>query len=362
MMIKRNLESIQLLRAVAVLMVVFFHYRFDATAIIDNSKTIFFNGSIGVDLFFVISGFIIYHVTDNAKTGFGESISFIVKRLIRVSPPYFLMSFLVVYFGTGNFNSLVNSYLFVPSSNSPSPFYGYPSLVVGWSLNYEIYFYLASAIGICFLKKHKWAIVSSIMLLLIIPTALLNGNISLSSHANYGFDSAYFSMITNSIILDFILGVVCAYLVKKDNNITDRFVVSLSILSIVFFFTVYIGVFRSEHGPILWGLSSFMIVYSFVELEKREILYFPKSLVFIGNISFSVYLVHIPALLLSYYLFNNIYPLFNVQHKELYIFLCALAMTSIGSVLYYYLIERFLCEILRKSIFSALYLLNPTRL
>ncbi|EAA1744171.1 acyltransferase family protein [Escherichia coli] len=355
-MIKKNLESIQFLRAVAVLLVVLFHYRFDAESLIANSKIIFFNGSIGVDLFFVISGFIIYYVTDNNKKGIFESASFILKRVIRVLPPYLLISFIFVYFGNKDYIKLIQSISFIPLSNKEPPFYGYPSLVVGWSLNYEIYFYILAAIGIMFFGKCKWLVISTSIVSLIMVLALINGNISLSTSVDYNINSSYLSMATNSIILDFTLGVACGYLAKRDNKVSNTAVITLSIVSIAIFIMCLMGIFRSEHGPMFWGLSSFFLVLSFIELEKRSILYFPKILIVIGNMSFSIYLVHIPCLVLCYYLFNNIHPLFNLDNKPLLIFLSSLIATCISSFFYYHLVERYLCEYLRKSVFSALFI------
>ncbi|WP_279205121.1 acyltransferase family protein [Obesumbacterium proteus] len=350
---KKELQSIQFLRAIAVILVVLFHYRFDADVLISNSSVVFFNGSIGVDLFFVISGFIIYYVTDNSRHGISDSISFIVKRVIRVFPPYLLMSFIVVYFGSNDYLKLIHSLTFIPLSNTEAPFYGYPSLIVGWSLNYEIYFYILAAIGILFIGKNKWMFINPIMILLIIITALINGNISISSMESYNLDSTYLSMATNSIALDFTFGVACGYLAKKENNISNRKIITFSILSIAIFFMSLMGVFRSEHGPLFWGLSSFLLVLSFIELEKRNLFYFPVTMTKIGNMSFSIYLVHIPCLVLCYYVFNNIYPLFNLDNKPLYIFISSIALTSISSFVYYHLVERYLCESLRKSIFSV---------
>lgn len=344
--IKRNLDSIQFLRAVAVLLVVFFHYRFDLSYFITNSATLFFNGSIGVDLFFVISGFIIYFVTDNNKSGFNASISFIFKRVIRVIPPYFIMTMVFVYFGGYSIDNLMNSLLFLPSTTSEAPFYGYPSLVVGWSLNYEIYFYLAAFIGILAFKNKKWLFVTLGIMTIIITPAIVKGNLLLSSTFNYGIKSAYLSMITNSIIIDFVFGVLCGW-ITKNVTFSSKIVVSLSIISIFFFTAVYFIGFRSEHGPILWGFASFMLVLSFVELEKKQLIYIPKTMTAIGDISFSIYLIHIPVLVWSHYIFNNTYPLYSLEHKGIYISALSIILTCLGSIVYYIVIEKGLCNALR---------------
>ncbi|OAT23965.1 exopolysaccharide production protein [Buttiauxella gaviniae ATCC 51604] len=351
-MLKNELKSIQVLRALAVILVVMFHFRFDADAIITNSQVVFANGSIGVDLFFVISGFIIYYVTDNNKHGVHESIVFIIKRISRVAPPYYIISVLFAYFYTGDYSDLFNSFLFLPKTIYEAPFFGYPSLVVGWSLNYEMYFYIATAVGISILSKIRWPIILSLMMAPIICMALYYGNISLSSAFIYTTKYPYLSMISNPIIIDFALGVFCGWMTKKDYCLSDKFVVTMSIL---IFMIVYIGISRSEHGPIVWGAASLLITFSFVELEKRKLIYLPKTMIYIGNISFSIYLIHIPALKIILYIFNTYTPTFNMTLRPECLFLSALLLTAIMSLGYHYIVEKTLCDTLRKIMLFIIY-------
>ena len=103
-------------------------------------------GASGVDLFFVISGFIMYHTNRDRFGRGGAPTDFFVRRLIRIVPLYWLCTLAVVllHFGGLYANkvitwfSLGSSLLFLPDPNIV--------LGVGWTLNYEMYFYSIFAI------------------------------------------------------------------------------------------------------------------------------------------------------------------------------------------------------------------------
>lgn len=106
-------------------------------------------GMMGVDLFFVISGFIMVHVTRDWTEGGGKKVpEFLFARATRIYPLYWIVSaalFMVwlvrpdmVFSSSANDPQLLNSLLLVPA-------YAYPMLEVGWTLVYEMMFYLLFA-------------------------------------------------------------------------------------------------------------------------------------------------------------------------------------------------------------------------
>jgi exopolysaccharide production protein ExoZ len=124
--------SIQALRAFAAYAVVLFHFHLAPV------------GFAGVDLFFVISGFIM------GQVGVRESPStFLSRRVIRIVPLYWAITlvycavaFVPGIFDRFNFNSieLLKSLLFVPYLDASG--HVYPLVIPGWTLNYEMFFYL----------------------------------------------------------------------------------------------------------------------------------------------------------------------------------------------------------------------------
>jgi exopolysaccharide production protein ExoZ len=137
------IRPIQYLRAIAALMVVWFH---SSGQVPGTSQ--FEIGASGVDLFFVISGFIMWVTTAGKDVAAGE---FIQHRIVRVAPMYWLITLLMLacaILEPGLFRSLkhsgtavVKSLLFVPYDSLSFPGHAWPLLVPGWSLNYEMFFY-----------------------------------------------------------------------------------------------------------------------------------------------------------------------------------------------------------------------------
>lgn len=153
---RQRLVLVQALRAIAALFVVFLHAQYDAIHFTGPAGFALLRPlpwEVGVDIFFVISGFVIVHATRGQFGKAGASGGFLARRLIRVVPLYWLATglFLLVAFARpGALNSLppsgaeiAASFLFVPYVNSLGA--AQPVLTLGWTLNYEMAFYLVFA-------------------------------------------------------------------------------------------------------------------------------------------------------------------------------------------------------------------------
>jgi exopolysaccharide production protein ExoZ len=153
-----KLNSIQFLRAVAVTLVVYAH-SIDLTMQFGKSRQQDFYylnniGCIGVDLFFVISGFIITYVARN-YSGTDQGLKFLQKRFYRINPIYYIASGLfiaVLIARLGGINSLyavklklnlvpsiIDTLWIIPTSGSSLPT---PLLLIGWTLSFEWLFYI----------------------------------------------------------------------------------------------------------------------------------------------------------------------------------------------------------------------------
>jgi peptidoglycan/LPS O-acetylase OafA/YrhL len=131
-----SIVSIQLLRAIAALSVVYVHC---TTA---GDYNFFSTGTFGVDIFFIISGFIIAYMVSKTTE------DFLIKRIIRIVPLYFLatvaMALTVMFFPnhirstTISVSGFMKSILFIPGPENR----GQPILGQGWTLNYEMFFIL----------------------------------------------------------------------------------------------------------------------------------------------------------------------------------------------------------------------------
>ena len=148
-----TLYPVQYLRAAAALVVMLFHVSVlsQETWGLDPRR-VDYVGAAGVDLFFVISGFIMAMIVD--RPGRFDGREFWVRRIARVAPAYWLITcfvFTLAAVAPSLFNSttadipaLLTSLLFlaVDTGNGSTV----PLLVVGWTLNYEVFFYAIVAV------------------------------------------------------------------------------------------------------------------------------------------------------------------------------------------------------------------------
>jgi exopolysaccharide production protein ExoZ len=150
-----NFLTVQALRAVAALLVVLLHAfetwgeRVDPAAPEVNWE----NGAAGVDIFFIISGFVMVISSRRLADRPDAWLIFLRHRVVRIVPLYWLLTtvkiFAVVVLGRVvlrtvlDFNFVAGSYLFLPVTDSAGHFR--PVLPVGWTLTYEFLFYLLFA-------------------------------------------------------------------------------------------------------------------------------------------------------------------------------------------------------------------------
>lgn len=178
----KTFTSIQHLRGVAALMVVAFHLLQPARGIVFPAFTSF-AGAAGVDIFFVISGFIIYvsQSAEGPEGGLGAAADFARRRLTRVLPMYWLFTALLVGLHlTVHLNADLSlqwahvwkSLLLVPHFNPAAPDRIEPLLVPGWTLQYELFFYALFALGVLIAPNRRVMWMTTVLILLVAAGAI----------------------------------------------------------------------------------------------------------------------------------------------------------------------------------------------
>lgn len=289
---KDTLYSLQALRAIAAAMVVAFHsfVHLDARGIIDGIPAIVDAGRAGVDIFFVISGFIMVYISKDNFGKPGAPTDFLIRRIIRVVPVYWFYTFLIAailfavphLFSQGksfDLDHLIASLLFIPWQNSIGDIK--PILNVGWTLNFEMYFYCIFAITLLLGKRYFLPIMSIVMLCG--AAAGLTG----------GPYPTLLNVITSPMLLEFLAGCLIGSGYIRRFATPKYFGVvlliagaSLLILSAIF------GVIDAPR-VIKWGIPSVLIVTGALLVERSGIASFPSLLVKLGGSSYSLYLSHI---------------------------------------------------------------------
>ncbi|MES2741018.1 MAG: acyltransferase [Pseudomonadota bacterium] len=170
------MPNLQILRFLAAFLVLVSHVQHEAMkgtflnmAGYQPWEFIYFAG--GVDIFFVISGFIMYAIASGDFGQQGKARSFFLRRLVRIVPPYWLFTTAMVgaalVFRSHVTHSalaldhILASYFFLPYLNP----YGeaYPVLMLGWTLNYEFFFYMIFGLALLFPKKIGLALIFGVI-------------------------------------------------------------------------------------------------------------------------------------------------------------------------------------------------------
>lgn len=330
------LYSVQFLRGIAALLVVIAHSSHKANQYQINIFQDFHIGGSGVDLFFIISGFIMCYTTYGKKVDFK---SFIKNRIKRILPLYWLLTLiaLILYLlyphlinSSGGKTGIIESFFLIPN--------GSKFLINnGWTLSYEFYYYLifSSLLFFSFNDKKRFSIIISYFVFATILGLAIN------------FSNPYFLFLTSNLLLEFALGVICFLIFNK--------IKIKSIISILLLLSgIIILVYQNYHNlpkfidirGIKYGIPMFLIFLSMIYLEpffirsKSTLLSFFNH---IGNSSYSLYLIHPFALTPT----AMILKLMNINNP--FIFIITLIFTSIlAGSLTYILIEKRLNKIVKK--------------
>ncbi|MDN0074567.1 acyltransferase [Crenobacter sp. SG2303] len=291
---KQTIQSIQALRGLAAILVVLFHFRtIPGSANQTVADYLFIYGSIGVTLFFTISGFIVVYITDDQAEGLTSGVEFIIKRVCRVIPLYYLVTLGAAGSSLDTLYETGRSMLFIPLDGSAvGPSYGYARIIVGWTLNYEIFFYLLTSLCIMLCGRWKWyVLLSSIAMLSLAPSLFFGWN-GLSTAAGYPFGNVYLKMITNPILLQFATGVVIGLIHRAQPKLEAWFWGAILCVLLPYFVGNYFSGRHSGHDLTGWGLINAALVLTLVMFEQQVSIRWPKFLIYLGTISYSLYLMH----------------------------------------------------------------------
>jgi exopolysaccharide production protein ExoZ len=274
---RHEIVTVQWLRGIAALMVVVHHAR--------NHQTWLFNPiehydalAWGVDIFFVISGFIMYVAARNERP-----IDFMRRRAIRVIPLYWVATLVwfqmtsrqpMAQLSAPALEHFIKSLLFIPEYSLSNPGEIFPYLIPGWSLNYEMFFYLVFFLAL--VLKSPLGITSMLIMALV--------SLGYTGHADGGAISKTY---TSAQMLEFVAGLWIGKL-WLHQRLGRQFVILLPVglmglLSLPFFW----------QGPTqLMGrlLFSSMILAGTVAANS----YAPRITLLksLGDASYSIYLSH----------------------------------------------------------------------
>lgn len=342
-----KLQNIQALRGVAVLAVVFFHlvlierkYGGVDTLLPDWLKF----GMFGVDLFFVISGFVMVTVTRGKFQKIREALTFLYHRVSRIYPLYWvyttlaLIIFLVqptwVNSSQGNQVNILASYLLLPDELLPL-------VQVGWTLIHEMYFYLVFFV-ILLLMPEKYLPIST----------LLWGAVIVFFGRSTGTPT--YNLAFHPLTIEFLIGCLLAwhyhnFVIQKISGTTLVGIASLGMLTAILGYVYYESLTASPpegwQRLFYYGIPAAVIVFCITHAERNGTI-LPNALIKSGNASYSIYLSH----LFTINVVGRVWNIFSVDGlwDNLIAIIVTFALVLLAGFISYWYVETPLLNLSRK--------------
>jgi len=294
---------------------------------------------VGVHIFFLISGFIMLYSSSSQFAKSNAPVTFFVKRLIRIVPIYWILTTLSVailaarpdlftYRQTLDVAWIIASYLFIPWTSVD--LVGSPVIGLGWTLNFEMYFYVIFAVSLIMNKGKALPFIAFIFL----------GSVLISFI--YQAEIPFFVQATNPILLEFLLGVFVAYCYLKNPSVNRYLARFLGVLGLSILLAV-IMLLRPEGELfrfLLWGPASALILFSSLYVFSGRILNKASVLIALGNASYSIYLIQVftlPAISLG---FRYLEQMGQFEFGFVTMLVTSTSFTLVVGYIFFILIER----------------------
>ncbi|HHK4086028.1 acyltransferase [Pseudomonas aeruginosa] len=299
---KEMLYGIQYLRGIAALIVVLFHFRF----VLDNvyaekalGSNLFGGGAVGVDIFFMISGFIIVFATKSKRAA--NPLDFAARRIFRIYPLLILTMIvggMTVYAKT-DFLTLARATIPLNRDYSMgAPTFGFNIHGPAWTLTYELWFYAVFCAAMYVSHRWRTAICCAALALQIVVLQLAFDGalwITASRSVNYAIDQpfAYLARLASSTMFyEFIVGMVAAELFISRHQISKTAASAVLLSGIGIFIVFFTSQNSAGFGPQGFGTWSILLFLGVVAYQKSHEIGPNKTLYFLGEISYSMYLSH----------------------------------------------------------------------
>lgn len=317
-MSKQYIRNIQTLRGIAALVVVFAHtvgtaahYQFTAEALQKFNAW----GASGVDIFFVISGFIMFYITQkNPQTPY----QFLRARFIRIIPLYWVLTTLVIalmvalpqIFKTTDMppSQIIASFFFLSQITHNNAF---PLIGAGWSLEYEMLFYIIFA-GCLFCKnKYGAALIASICLLLV------------AYYTPYSF-------IVIELILGMTIGVIYIHKKLPISWGVGFFIIGILLHSANLIFDIN---FNLDSRIIYFGTPACLFVLGCLYMPQIK----NQLCRLLGDASYSIYLIQFFTIPFFYKAMSHL----GIDTDFAYILaVICIIFTAIAGIMIYYILEK----------------------
>ncbi|HEV7258744.1 MAG TPA: acyltransferase [Bosea sp. (in: a-proteobacteria)] len=317
---------IQYLRGLAALLVVYTHLDTQILRLlVDDGLPYASIGNWGVDIFFVISGFIMYVAAIEIDSRPGE---FLLRRAIRIVPLYWALTALIVAIAVVapsllsstrlDASHVLASLLFLPWPN-PAFDGHWPVLIPGWTLNYEMYFYAAVALGLLAPRRYRVFLTSAIVLGVLVT---VQGAQAAGPVAFYG----------NDIVIEFLLGLIAGYLFTRARPLGVP--IGLALIGLSVCSVIAMADLAPVPRSVASGIPALMLVLGSLQLETLARRSPFRPALFLGDISYSLYLTHVIALPMVTAIFIRLDARYGLDTAAAYPLVAALWALLVAALVY----------------------------
>ena len=343
---KETIVGIQVLRAVAALVVTICHAQFDISRIGDlpaamPAATLAGLATFGVQLFFVISGFVMVYATEPLFGSSRGPFVFLERRLIRIVPLYWIvttiylaLALLVAKFGKDYPASfLIASYLFIPAARPDGVIE--PLVGQGWSLNYEMLFYVVFALTIFCPRRVSVVIVTGILIVAVAAGQLFQSQLPF-----------IVAVWASPILLYFVSGVWIGLAYREGWSLTSlQGVTLIGIGCVLLAIEYYWAPLSSVADLARWLVPPLFVAGAALPRTRLEGPLWSAAMV-MGAASYALYLFH--AVPIRTLFFFARWSGLDIGHAPLAWVFISVVIAIALAITIYYLVERPLLKVLRR--------------
>jgi exopolysaccharide production protein ExoZ len=288
---KTVLFSLQYLRAIAAFMVIYFHAVLQVRLFAGDQAFLPLIGAGGVDIFFALSGFMMWYTIEQAPVGAGE---FFRRRIVRIVPLYWAITMAALAVAcvvpsllrstVFDLRHAVASLLFVPWANPALAATGpeelfVPVIIPGWTLNFEMLFYLFFGLTLWSAKPLRLPLLG----LMLLGLYWISGLVGTASPLSF---------YHKDMLFEFLAGAILGALHLERRPLPG----AVALCVIVAAFAVMLGIELADGTPspriVLFGIPALLILIAALRAEASHSVPSWPLLNELGNASFSTYLTH----------------------------------------------------------------------
>lgn len=312
---RQELVNLQILRGIAAMLVVTNHFLSGTVAGVFRN-----NGGFGVDIFFVLSGFLMIHTLTHHKT----PVNFFFSRVKRIYPLYVILSLPLIlsWVPLRDGYHFIGNILLLPGLNDPN--YKLANSPA-WTLVYEMLFYVIFSIALVFSRKKTWTCI-------IVCSAILLSVLFTNGYERLGWINLGFIM-GDSLMINFAAGCAIALLYTKLKNLHIS-AIFFVVFSIVLFWLALVEL-DGRLRIVKFGIPAMTLIMIAIACKAYSGP-FKGILKTIGDASYSIYLSHIYLT----FVFHNMRDVNNDWFVTLYSSVCFVVISVLLGLFVYKNIEQ----------------------